>query len=87
MSERSFKENWSQLMGGADELLDDLRHGTDVVGSARARELLAAAEQQRGDAEHALRSFVEHHATLLRSLDALQTELAVTGGAPTGEIS
>lgn len=87
MSERSFRENWSQLMGGADELLDELRRGTETVGSARARELLATAEQQRSAAERALRSFVEQHAELLRSLDALQTELAVTGGAPTGEIS
>lgn len=87
MSERSFRENWSQLMGGADELLDELRRGTGVVGSSRARELLADAEQQRSDAEHALRSFVEYHAALLRSLDTLQTELAIAGGAPTGEIS
>jgi len=87
MSERSFKENWSQLMGGADELLDELRRGTGIVGSARARELLATAEQHRGDAERALRTFVEYHAELLRSLDALQTELAIAGGAPTGEIS
>jgi hypothetical protein len=87
MSERSFRENWSQLMGGADELMDELRRGTDIVGSSRARELLAEAEQHRSAAEHALRSFVDHHATLLRSLDALQTELAIAGGAPTGEIS
>lgn len=87
MSDQWLTENWAQIMGGADELLDDVRHNAAEVDNETIAALLQQAEQQRAATEEALRAFGNQRHALLQTLDDLQRELAVAGHPLRGEVS
>lgn len=87
MPERWFTENWTQYMGNTDELLDDIRRHAAQLQNQKIDELLRQAEEQRAAAEEGLRAFGARRQSLLDTLDALQSELAVAGLPIRGEVS
>lgn len=87
MTDRWLTENWTQFMSGSDELLDEIRHNADELGSETINKLVQQADQQRTMAEATLRTFSEQRQALLQTLDALQSELAVAGRPLRGEVS
>ena len=87
MSDQWLTENWAQIMGGADELLNDVRHNAAEVQNETITALLRRAEQQRTATEDALRAFGDQRHGLLQTLDELQRELAVAGHPLRGEVS
>lgn len=87
MTNREFTEQWTQLMGGTDEMMQHIRRNAADVQSERVQSLLQHAEQQRTSTEMALRHYTEQHQALMAVLDELQTELAVAGRPLSGEVS
>ena len=87
MSNREFTEQWTQLMGGTDEVMQEIRRNAAEVQNERVQSLLQHAEQQRTSTEMALRHYTEQHQALMSVLGELQTELAVAGRPVNGEVS
>jgi hypothetical protein len=88
MADTWFTDSWTHLMGNTDALLADIRGNIGEFDDASAfQRLLQQAEQQRAAAEATLRTFGEQREALLRTLDQLQSELAVTGRPLRGKIS
>jgi hypothetical protein len=87
MHERWFTDSWTQLMGGTDELLREIRHNAAAVNNEQIGQLLVQAERQRDTLHATLGDFGAQRHELLRLLDDIQRELAVAGRPVTGEIS
>lgn len=87
MTERWFTENWEQFMGATDEILEQIRHNAAALNNERVQALLQQADGQRTATEAALRHYGEQKQALLRTIDELQTELAVAGRPVQGEVS
>jgi geranylgeranyl pyrophosphate synthase len=88
MSDAWLIESWSHLMGHTDDLLTDVRAMAATMPEDGAiQQLLSRAEQQRNDAEAALRTLSEQRVALQKTLDELQSRLAVNGHPLRGEVS
>ncbi len=88
MSEAWLIESWTHLMGHTDDLLADIRSMVAETPNAGELEaLLSRAEQQRADAMTTLQQLAAQRDALQRTLDDLQSRLAVNGRPLRGEVS